>query len=78
MNKSELLNLLTTMREHYRDKGGCKILSLGSGCQCALCSIENAMVRVETMKDDVTVEMKIDIFVKPVIPVDFIELRLTY
>ena len=76
MSKNELLNILTVLREHHRNKGGCKIFSLGDGCKCALCTIENAMGLVETMKDDVQVELKIDIFVRPVIPADFIELRL--
>jgi len=77
MNKNELLDLLTVIREHYRGRGSCKIFSLGDGCKCPLCAIENAMNLVETMEDDVRVELKVDIFVKPVIPADFIELRLT-
>ncbi len=76
MRKNELLDLLTIIREHYRGRGTCKILSLGDGCKCALCLIENTMALVETMEADAQVELKIDIFVKPVIPVDFIELRL--
>ncbi len=76
MSKNELLDLLTTVREHYRGRGTCKIFSLGDECKCPLCTIENTMALVETMKDDVNVELKVDIFVKPVIAADYIELKL--
>jgi hypothetical protein len=39
--------------------------------------IENTMNLVETIDSDVKVELKVDIFVKPVISADYIELRLT-
>ena len=74
MSKDEILDLLGMLREQYRGKGTCKIL--GGSCKCPLCAIDDAIHLVKTYGIDVQLELKVDIFVKPVISADYIELRL--
>jgi len=78
MNRTEVLNFLTAVREHLRahPKGDCKLLSIGDFCRCGLCQLDNAIAVAEIYSPDTEYQLKLDVFVKPVKAPDFIELKL--